>query len=500
MRRGPIVLLLALFTLIAACGDDDTVSTDAAGSVPAATAPTGDESNAGDAKDPDDEPTTDSSPGTADAGEPATMWVTDFPAAQLAQVDLDSATCQLSDMGNSADLVAFGLGGVWVTDGFASQLVFVDPASGEVLGRRDVGGWPSDIALSDTSIWLTMPDTNSVLEIDPATGDVLAEMPFGEPPSAIALGSYAVGTWDGPLYFDDADEGVDWMRDMGGSIYDAQFYNGYLWVLVVFFDEDHNPTGSEIWVFDPLVNDAVLFDSVPDYLNGILVDDHGVWANSLRQSEDAWWKVPMPGFAPATDDPYWVAAAPETSPAKWRFGGSDIFQAHHHEGRVTRRDDVDPSWGLQRSQGDAPSLWDQPGIIYYDMFTLCGDDTLGLSDVAVATASELADALGATPDPWDSDPMPEGGPGGGPSAFFSSCSLNSSSDGTVGAGGTLDGADEGAIVMFNVIGADGTSYLMGNMAVDADGNFEFPSEQSPVSPPFTIEVVAGGSRCERLVE
>lgn len=501
MRHRSIVVALVLVIVAVACGDDDgggIPSPDSAAQT-AATAPVSTSPGGSMETTPSGNGEGIGATPTAERGEPVTMWVPDFALGRLATVDLRSSSCTLTDVGIFPELVAFGLGGIWITDGGAQQLVFVDPADGEVLGRRDVGGWPSDLALSDTSIWVAIPDTDTVLEIDPEGGEILNEMPFAEAPSAIAVGSYAVGTWDGPLYYDDMAAGNEWMRDMGGSVYDTQFYGGNLWALVVHFEgKDHAVTGSEIWAIRPDSEEAVLFAEVPDHLTGILIDDYGVWANSRDQGEMAWWDEPAPTLAPAQDDPLWTH---DTAPSFWRAGGRDIFDVDHHGGRATQvvRAGLDHDWGLPRTAGDPPLVWSQPGTTHYDLPELCGDPKFAPSDVAAATQMEVDTALAATPDPWESDPLPTG-PVGSSDVYFASCSITFSKEGPVGASGELDNAEEGAIVTFSVSGPDGVTYVLGTTAIDADGAFDFAEQTPPIDRPFTIRLEAGGATCETPVD
>ena len=54
-----------------------------------------------------------------------------------------------------ADGVAVGAGGVWVATGTAGQIVHIDPASGRIVGRIDIGPGLREIAVGPHDVWVT---------------------------------------------------------------------------------------------------------------------------------------------------------------------------------------------------------------------------------------------------------------------------------------------------------------------------------------------------------
>lgn len=429
-----------------------------------------------------------STPDQGGDDEPAVMWVSSFAGA-VARVELAGPTCAVAPTGSSADLVAFGLGRVWVTDCAGQQLLAIDVDTGEVVGRRDIGGCASDLAVGETSVFVAVPETSRVLEIDPASGAILDEIVVEGSPSAIALGSLAIGTFEGSVFYQSS--GTEWQHQFEGMIYDLQFYHGLLWVLEVLHQSAESTT-SRIWTIDPDGGDPVLFEELPDYLNGILVDDVGVWSNAFAQSEIAYWGVDTPQSGPAPVEARWASA---DYPTKVRLGGGDAFTTHHELNRVTRIDqaEVDETWGEVRN-GSAPSVWDQVATVFYEMESLCGHGFTP-TDVVAATAAELGGArtiAGGYP-PWDSDPVPEDTTP--VRAIFSTCSF-SSAGGELSASGTVDGVEAGATVTLSVTGGDGEVVVLGTTATGADGTFEFEPVEPPISLPFTAKLVAGSAMCE----
>ena len=421
--------------------------------------------------------------------EPVVIWVSSY-SGQVARLDLDTQACEVGAPGISNDLIAFGLGRVWVADCAGQQLLAIDVDTGEVVGRRDLGGCASDIAVGTSSVFVTIPETATVLEIDAATGEILDETPVAGPPSAIALGSTAVGTFDGLVTHQSAATGWDYA--MAGIIYDLQFYAALLWVLEVeFAGPGHDDATSRIWTIDPAVGEPVLYAELAYYLNGILVTDFGIWANSLAQDSVARWDDDTPGSGAAAVEPRWTSA---DSPSKVRLAGDDGFTTHHSSQRVTRIDQAAAGhdWGAPRN-GVPPSLWDQPGTTHFDVADLC-DPALYPSDVTGATAPQLASArtLAAGYPVWESDPAPAGPTA---PAFFTECHV-SHSDGTVTASGLLADAADGATVELSLHAPDAMIYPLGSLPIGADGTFEFPPVEAPIAAPFIVHLESGGAVCE----
>jgi YVTN family beta-propeller protein len=88
--------------------------------------------------------------------------------------------------------VAVGAGSVWVANGDAS-IVRIDPQSGAVRARIDVGNDPEAIAVGDGAVWVADFEDDTVTRINPATNTVSGSIPVGQEPSAIAVG--AGGVW-----------------------------------------------------------------------------------------------------------------------------------------------------------------------------------------------------------------------------------------------------------------------------------------------------------------
>ncbi|HMI80912.1 MAG TPA: protein kinase [Solirubrobacterales bacterium] len=109
--------------------------------------------------------------------------------------------------------VAAGPDGVWVTserDGTVTQL---DPESGEVIGKRDLGDGVSGVAVGGKWTWVTNSRRGELLRLDPEDGRLLETVELGGAPGPIALGGGRV--W----VADEAGGGITAVNAESGRVY-----------------------------------------------------------------------------------------------------------------------------------------------------------------------------------------------------------------------------------------------------------------------------------------
>lgn len=132
------------------------------------------------------------------------VWVANAEGASITRIDLHTHRANATAVGARQILaVAVGEGGVWVVggagaDGDRTQLVRIDPTTGNVAGRPIpvAGAVPLDL-VAGNGIWITdsgtahplKPARGGVTRVDPATRNAHPGLlRVGEHPSAIALG------------------------------------------------------------------------------------------------------------------------------------------------------------------------------------------------------------------------------------------------------------------------------------------------------------------------
>jgi hypothetical protein len=151
-RRPPVLLLLTLSLLVAACGSG--AAGPASGSTTTATT---------------------SVTGSTTSQPAQKVFYTDFDRALLARWDIAGGSCDgMTTVGLSAGEVAVGLGWIWVTDCAGEQLVRFDIQTGEVTGRLDLGACPTDMVITEGYVWLALPELGEVVAVDPETGAIAA--------------------------------------------------------------------------------------------------------------------------------------------------------------------------------------------------------------------------------------------------------------------------------------------------------------------------------------
>ena len=95
--------------------------------------------------------------------------------------------------------LAVGLGGVWVTDG-SSRLVWIDPATGRLKERIDVGQRLNGVAVGEGAVWTIGGRAAAVSRVDPQAGRVTDRIPIvsrprRESPYPIAIEAKGGSVW-----------------------------------------------------------------------------------------------------------------------------------------------------------------------------------------------------------------------------------------------------------------------------------------------------------------
>jgi DNA-binding beta-propeller fold protein YncE len=108
--------------------------------------------------------------------------------------------------------LAVGPETVWATSAPDGTLIAIDPESGRVRSRLQVGRGVSGVTIGAGSVWVSNPRVGNVLRIDPVEG-VIAQIPVGGSPGAIVFGG-------GRLWVADEDgAGVTAINARGGRVF-----------------------------------------------------------------------------------------------------------------------------------------------------------------------------------------------------------------------------------------------------------------------------------------
>ena len=224
--------------------------------------------------------------------------------------------------------IADGLGGVWVTGGYARQnhlLYAVDPATGRVVGRVELPSRvvinPNDIAIGGGAVWAAVGA--SVYRVEPVSalsGAAVVTRAFAALPPSAVIGDLVVDA--GALWVSDTTHGkvyrfavstgrLEAVVPVGGTAGAMAVGDGGVWVADV---ESH--TVSRISVTHSRVDTVLTFPGPP---NHIAATDDGLWATDgtgdvaavLNGDRGRIVTVPVGAEATglaATGDTVWVAS------------------------------------------------------------------------------------------------------------------------------------------------------------------------------------------------
>lgn len=100
------------------------------------------------------------------------------------------------DLGAPITEIAFGYGSVWVTSDIDGTVSRIDPASRSVRQTIRVGSGASGIAFADGAVWITLAGARSLARIDPDTNEVVQRAFTGNAPTDVAFAAGHLWTTD----------------------------------------------------------------------------------------------------------------------------------------------------------------------------------------------------------------------------------------------------------------------------------------------------------------
>ena len=210
---------------------------------------------------------------------------------------VDSETNRVADkipLDSAPTSLAFGHGSVWVASSGRGTLSRIDPRTGEVTAKIEVGRGAADVAADGGSgdVWVACyggaePEHNQLSRVDPEANRVVAQIPIVEPaqyggPQGVAMGEGAVwaqGARGGLFKVDPATNEVVAERDLGGYSSDLAVYGGSVWATAQVSD-----IGTRLYRIDSRTAQVVASEHGPDPSEGgygMLVAGGGyVWFGS----------------------------------------------------------------------------------------------------------------------------------------------------------------------------------------------------------------------------
>jgi streptogramin lyase len=121
------------------------------------------------------------------------VWVSSEDGT-VGELDPASGTITRSiAAGADADFLGFSPGSVWVTNYRSVFLWRIDPATGAVAAKLNIGGGGAQgVAFDGSSLWVAMYNAGEILRINPANGRVQRRVLVGDKPRGLAVAAGSV--------------------------------------------------------------------------------------------------------------------------------------------------------------------------------------------------------------------------------------------------------------------------------------------------------------------
>ena len=209
------------------------------------------------------------------------VWVSSADGFADAVLKVDTETNRVVDRlpvpaGESSTSLAFGRGSVWIASAERGTVWRVDPRTGEVAAKIEVGRGALDIAGDGGSgdVWVAFGggyEAKKLSRVDPETGRVVAEVPIAE--QARYGGAWTVAVGEGAVWAQSADGGelfkvdpetneVVAERDLGDYSDGLTVYGGAVWSV------NQVTVGTRLYRMDPRTARVVASEHGPDPSEG----------------------------------------------------------------------------------------------------------------------------------------------------------------------------------------------------------------------------------------
>jgi DNA-binding beta-propeller fold protein YncE len=211
------------------------------------------------------------------------LWVANFDDKTVQRVDTKARQADPARGVANPTGIAVGGGSVWVTNGFAGQLIQIDPAQANSGTPLALSPGIAGVAYGEDAVWIASPNDGTLIRLDPLTHETKnIPLPAGSRPQDVAVGEGAVWVADASgrvLAVDPASlrvtKTLPLLNDREASR--IAVGEGYVWVT-------STPTDSVIRI-DPSAGTLTTIEHVADGPLGIAAGGGSVWvAGSLDGS------------------------------------------------------------------------------------------------------------------------------------------------------------------------------------------------------------------------
>jgi class 3 adenylate cyclase/streptogramin lyase len=214
-----------------------------------------------------------------------TLWVANFDDKTVQSVDVvtrDPGSAKGGVLANPTG-IAVGGGFVWVTNGFAGQVVKIDPRQANSVVPIPAGSGVQGLAYGFDHVWIASPNDGTLLQLDPVSQEVTPiSLPDGAQPVDVATGAGSVWVADalGGRVFEVDPESRDVKQSvplLTGQPARVAFGAGAVWVT--------STDADSLTRIDPATGQTTTISNVGNGPLGVAAGAGGVWvANSLDQT------------------------------------------------------------------------------------------------------------------------------------------------------------------------------------------------------------------------
>jgi YVTN family beta-propeller protein len=211
------------------------------------------------------------------------LWVANFDDKTVQRIRVADATADPAQGGILANPtgIAAGGGAVWVTNGFAGQLIRMDPRQANATTPIPLVSGVQGVAYGEDAVWVASPNDGTLLRVDAVTNAQRAiPLPDGAHPEDVTVGGGAVWVTDRDggqvLQVDPSDLAVTDEIPLLGDRSPSRiaFGDGYVWV--------SSSESDSVTRIDPTSNATTTIERVGNGPLGIAAGNGLVWvANGL---------------------------------------------------------------------------------------------------------------------------------------------------------------------------------------------------------------------------
>jgi peptide/nickel transport system substrate-binding protein len=138
------------------------------------------------------------------ATSPGSVWVADSDSNTVVQVNAQTGAVRARvNVGNGPTVIAATPGGdaIWAVNSHDGTVSRINTTTAIVTAAQSVGADPTGIGVGEGAVWVAVSSTSEIVKLDPTSGQILGRYPVGASPRSLVVAS------TGPLFTARASQG-----------------------------------------------------------------------------------------------------------------------------------------------------------------------------------------------------------------------------------------------------------------------------------------------------